>query len=189
MKQCCEFEGLHTCKCFQPASLSATELQCVGSCVCPCGPIKHILYYMAHWFRHSNSPLKTMGSFIGSLGWVSSMTWLNMENGLRLLVDHGVSLSVVLIIPAVRNRAPVAAGIYHQVRIRALLSSHRGSVATPWFLLSVGWGCFSSAREAPRLRRRGWLPLNDSAASDMQMESKWRKRLAGIIWRMNQNAQ
>lgn len=49
-----------------------------------------------------------------------------------------VGLPVILIIPAVCNGAPVGAGIFHQVRIRALFSSHRGPVETLLFAFSKG---------------------------------------------------
>lgn len=117
----------------------------------PCGPINHILYYMAHWFRHSNSPSKARGKrFTGSLGWVSLVASVNRAK-IHALVSVCwwiVGLPVILIIPAVCNGAPVGAGIFHRVRIRALFSSHRGPVETLWFAFSKGWRCFSSSREA-----------------------------------------
>lgn len=117
-----------------------------------CGPINPILYYMAHWFRLSNSHSKARRKrFIGFSGWVSLVAIMNGDQ-IHALVSVCwwiVSLTVVLIIPAVCNGAPVGAGIFHRVRIRALFSSHRGPVETLWFAFSKGWRrCFSSSREA-----------------------------------------
>lgn len=137
---------------FQPAfkRVHLIAQHCFTPSTFPCGPINHILYYMAHWFGRLSGPSKARGKrFIGFFGWVSLVAMANGEE-IHALVSvcwSIVGLPVILIIPAVCNSAPVGAGIFHWVRIRALFSSHRGPVETLWFAFSKGWRCFSSSGE------------------------------------------
>lgn len=97
----------------------------------PCGPINQSLYYMEHWFTHWNNPATAVGKrFIGFLGWLSLVAMVNRE-AMHAPVSVcwlTVGLSLILTIPVVCNGAPVGAGIFHQVRIRALFLSRRGSL-------------------------------------------------------------